>query len=347
MVRWRLLAFAAICSLQVTAGPIVYTFATTATGTLGATPFTNAPLVVTLAGDTSGVTAGPSPYAAFLINPGPATLIIGGLGAATLTDPMVAVSTYNSNLSGMDAVFIVDNAPGNGTGLVGTAGSAFYGYNLASSLGPIVSLGGVWNGGGPTNTFPTTAGTLEFASVQPPVFVPSTFTAVTTQNLTGYQGGTTTAPVFLVAGAPIGEVSGTISGQGAQDYYWFYWGGGVFAATASVTGASSGASYLFTYGVAGSSCSGGGSQTLNSGDSFTSTFASANLAPGQYCIGIDANSANDPNFSLTFDTPVNGVPEPSGFVLLSAGLGMIVLRRARRSPARFLNLKQDIRLTRR
>ena len=143
------------------------------------------------------------------------------------------------------------------------------------------------------------------------------------------QGGTTSSPVYL-EGTGIGGVAGTIGGQGSEDYYSFYWAGGAFSATASITGASSTASYLFTDGLVGSSCSGGASQTLNSGDSFTSTLASANLAPGQYCIGIDANSANDPNFSLTFNTPVSGVPEPSGFVLLFTGLGMIVVLRAKR-----------------
>ena len=239
---------------------------------------------------------------------------------------MVAVSTYDGNLNGMDAAFIVDNAPGNGTGLVGTAGSVFYGYNLASSLGPIVSLGGVWNGGGAGNAFPTSDGILEFASVQPPALVSSTFTAVTTQNLTGYQGGTTSAPVFLAGGSPIGEVSGTISGQGAQDYYSFYWGGGAFAATASVTGASSGASYLFSAGVAGT-CSSVGNDTLNNGDGFSGTISAGNLAAGQYCIGLDANNPNDPNFALTFDTPVSGAPEPGAFLLLSSGVVVIVASR--------------------
>lgn len=154
-----------------------------------------------------------------------------------------------------------------------------------------------------------------------------------TQTLNGFQGGTTSAPVLLLGGSPVAGLTGTIGGQGSEDYYQFYWGGGAFSATASITGASSTASYLFSDGPSyGISCSVGPSLTLNSGDSFTGTLASANLAPGQYCIGIDANSANDPNFSLTFNTPVSGAPEPSGFILLSAGLGMIgVLRRARRS----------------
>jgi hypothetical protein len=152
-----------------------------------------------------------------------------------------------------------------------------------------------------------------------------------TQTLNGFQGGTTAAPVFLLSGSPVAGVAGTISGFGSQDYYGFNWAGGAFSATASITGASGAASYLFTEGLGSSLCSGGASQTLNSGNSFTSTISNANLAPGQYCIGINANNANDPNFSLTFTTPVSGAPEPSGFALLFVGLATIgVLRRAKR-----------------
>jgi len=151
-----------------------------------------------------------------------------------------------------------------------------------------------------------------------------------TQTLNGFQGGTTSAPVVLLAGSPVAGLTGTIGGQGSEDYYLFYWGGGAFSATASITGASSTASYLFTDGLAGSSCSSGSSQTLNSGDGFTGTISNPSLAQGEYCIGLDANNANDPNFLLTFNTPVTGAPEPSGFVLLSAGLGVIGVLRAKR-----------------
>ena len=77
------------------------------------------------------------------------------------------------------------------------------------------------------------------------------------------------------------------------------------------------------------------SETLNSGDGFSGTISSGNLAPGQYCIGLDANSPDDPNFSLIFNTPVGGVPEPSTFFLFSAGIGLIgACRRAALSEAR-------------
>jgi hypothetical protein len=56
----------------------------------------------------------------------------------------------------------------------------------------------------------------------------------------------------------------------------------------------------------------------------------ADLAPGQYCLGLDADSVLDPGFPLTFNTPVNGAPEPSSLVPLFIALGMIgFLRRAK------------------
>jgi hypothetical protein len=155
------------------------------------------------------------------------------------------------------------------------------------------------------------------------------FTGTWTETLNGLQGGSSSAPVFLLGGSPIAGVSGSIGGQGAEEYYGFYWAGGAFSATASI--ATSDGSYLFTEGNAGSFCSGGASETLNSGDSFTNTIAIANLAPGQYCIGIENNGIPDPGFAMTFNTPVSGVvPEPSSLIPLSLALGIIgFIRRAK------------------
>ena len=157
--------------------------------------------------------------------------------------------------------------------------------------------------------------------------------------LTDLPGGSTSAPVGLISPGPVAGITATISAEMKEIYYDFQWRGGAFSATGTVTGASSGASYLFSTGVDGA-CASGGTSTLNSGDSFTGTIAIANLAAGQYCIGINTNSQTDPAFLLTFNTPVTPVtgaaqtPEPSGFVLLSIGLLMIgwrlLARRSRR-----------------
>jgi hypothetical protein len=153
--------------------------------------------------------------------------------------------------------------------------------------------------------------------------------------LLNFQGGLSSAPVGLPAGQLVSGITGSIGGSGSQDYYSFDWAGGLFSATASITGAPGGASYLFSAGAAGS-CGSGTSATLNSGDSFASTIET-NLASGQYCIGISTDGLDDPNFALTFNTPVTDqAPEPSGFVLLSIGLGMAgVLRLRKRSSGGF------------
>ena len=117
-------------------------------------------------------------------------------------------------------------------------------------------------------------------------------------------GGSGSSPVLLTAPV-VGQVTGTIGGLGSEDYYTFYWPGGAFSATASIAGASGGASYLFSEGASIDGCN-SATATLNSGDSFTSTIAITNLAPGSYCIGIDANNSNDPSFAITFNTPVDG-----------------------------------------
>jgi hypothetical protein len=151
------------------------------------------------------------------------------------------------------------------------------------------------------------------------------------------QGGTASDPTPL-PGSLVDSVSGTISGNGSQDYYSFAWTGGAFNVTASINGTGS-QSYAFSYGVSGiGGCNSLGSATLNSVDNFTGTVGNnANLAAGQYCIGIDANTVGDPGFGITFNTPVEGIapvsPEPSTFAMLLAGTGMMisVFRRKKRS----------------
>jgi hypothetical protein len=46
--------------------------------------------------------------------------------------------------------------------------------------------------------------------------------------------------------------------------------------------------------------------TLTAANSFAGTLTSPNLPAGYYCIGLNANSPNDPTFTLTFNTPVAG-----------------------------------------
>jgi hypothetical protein len=151
----------------------------------------------------------------------------------------------------------------------------------------------------------------------------SFFQSVVFNNL---PGGPSSTPVVLLSSAPVSGITGSIGGVGSMDYYSFYWPGGAFSASASITGApNSGASYVFSDGVAGS-CNSLASTTLNNSDGFSGTVATQNLAPGQYCIGLNANDPNDPLFSIAFNTAVEGVPEPATFALLLSGLMLISLR---------------------
>lgn len=157
--------------------------------------------------------------------------------------------------------------------------------------------------------------------------------------LNNLQGGPSSAPTSLNSPGLVAEITGSLTAEATQDYYDFQWLSGAFSVTASVPDATSGASYGFSVGAAGTCGSEEGSATLDSADSFTGTIAVANLAAGQYCIGIDTTSTMDPAFALIFNTPVSssssapsGVPEPSGFVSLSIGLLVISCRLlARRS----------------
>src|SRR5580692_4966531 len=115
---------------QLQASPITYIVTTTATGTLGGTAFTNAGLTVILTGDTSGIVPlDPAVDFFSLANPGLATVIVSGVGAATLTDQMYAVSTLNTPFNGSYGVGIEDP----GVSML-VDGVGLQGYNLATPL---------------------------------------------------------------------------------------------------------------------------------------------------------------------------------------------------------------------
>src|SRR5438093_6933061 len=69
------------CVSPLLATPITYSEVVTATGSLGASAFTNALVAITLTGDTANV-AGLGTF----LNPGVATVTVSGLGTATFTD---------------------------------------------------------------------------------------------------------------------------------------------------------------------------------------------------------------------------------------------------------------------
>jgi hypothetical protein len=178
-MRRFVMALAAIGFLSGTASAdlIDYTLTTTATGTLGASAFTDATVTVNVLANTSNIVFGPSPFDSFLVNPGSATVTISGLGTSTLTGSIEILSTFDSFLSGQSGVIIaqLDNPAGTSvSGIVAEEGTAFFGYNLQGPFGPILGTGGAASG--PANFFPTTRGNLHY-TIQPPILGPSTFTA--------------------------------------------------------------------------------------------------------------------------------------------------------------------------
>ena len=135
------LVLSGACFLQ--AEPITYTFTTTATGTFGGTPFTDAAVTVTSNADTSGVVSYLSGTEIFDNFPTSTTLNIAGFAPATFTDPTF---WEDPNESG-DIIFgIVDASTGfafctDCHALLGITalGSGLESYDLESSFGPVSS----------------------------------------------------------------------------------------------------------------------------------------------------------------------------------------------------------------
>jgi hypothetical protein len=181
-----LLASTAAAAVQ--AAPITYTVTSTATGTLGSSSFTNAPITVTLTGDTTAVV----PYlgiAGTLLNHGAGVVTIAGLGSANLTGSIVVLSTNTVLVQGFSGVVIAQEDAGHPpntsvTGILGATGPTFLGYNLQTPLGPVSGPGGVFNDGPTDAVFPTNRGTLSFAPGQNGTGT-ATFTAALVQSNAG------------------------------------------------------------------------------------------------------------------------------------------------------------------
>jgi hypothetical protein len=146
------------------AAAITYTISSTASGSLGATPFTNALVTVALTADTSGVT---EPAPGLFFNVGTATLTVAGLGTATLNDPdgYAAVLFPQSIFPDCPCFAIFDDGthfPASGTAILGLADAGLAGYDLQSAIGPLTGMGiepATEPDGSPV-AFSTTAGNL-------------------------------------------------------------------------------------------------------------------------------------------------------------------------------------------
>jgi hypothetical protein len=137
---------------QANAAPITYQFSGTNSGTIGGSSFTNALVVFTGSADTAnvqtllfeGVTFYAVPLNSLAVN-------IAGIGTATLTEPAEIIGLpqpiIDPDLPPLPLVLLgrTDNPPNleSITGIAATASTSFTGYDLKSSIGPIVGVGGV------------------------------------------------------------------------------------------------------------------------------------------------------------------------------------------------------------
>src|SRR6185369_13496825 len=147
------------------AAPITYQVSGIASGTIGASTFTNAQVTVTLTGNTSNVFfstfGGLCPLNVCFVNVGPATINISGIGTAAITG-----CTSTSSCTGQTAIYsfsmpvsIAPNFPvlpfvvigtldfppavDDFTGIGGIGSNTLLGYDLRTPIGPISGVGGV------------------------------------------------------------------------------------------------------------------------------------------------------------------------------------------------------------
>ncbi len=160
------------------------------------------------------------------------------------------------------------------------------------------------------------------------------------RDLGNLQGGSIQNPLALPEGV-VGVVSGSIGGESpANNFYQFDWdagdGNALFQASVKLTDADQGDIFDFELLKAGDDTP-IEDLVLNDANAFTQEM-SVELASGTYVIGLKTEALVDPEFTITFNTPVNGAssvdaPEPSSLALLAGALlalSPFVPRRKRR-----------------
>jgi len=155
-------------------------------------------------------------------------------------------------------------------------------------------------------------------------------TAPPNTTVVNLQGGTLANPVQLQSQGRIGQLNGSIGGAGAQDFYVFYWGGGLFQANAQLYGAPPLDKYQFElldqHGAVLETFA------LDQADNFTANLSHNLIKGANYEIGLIANNSNiDPSYSINFLTPVESVDEPGMATLTCLGLFFVGLKQWNRS----------------
>lgn len=186
-----------------------------------------------------------------------------------------------------------------------------YGYALVFGNGVNVTCSGAAG---------TTCGFLGFENYTFGLFDAAAGTQPT-RSLANVHGGSRDNPTPLPIGStPIGAVSGEIGQAPSSQFYEFFWNGGAFEASVEVEPSDPRESFLFELvamsldGIAGEVIQ---SLPFDSLSDFAATITHYGLAAGRYGIGLVATSPFDPPFTISFDTPVQGVvDEPASLALV-------------------------------
>ncbi len=110
------------------ASAMTYTLQVTGSGNLGGTSFTNAPVTIVLAGDTTVILTMAVAGSSYSYSLGTATVTVGGIGTQTFTDQMAIQVGYG-------AVWFLDVTLGRT--VLDTSNSVYNTYSLAKCIGPL------------------------------------------------------------------------------------------------------------------------------------------------------------------------------------------------------------------
>jgi hypothetical protein len=177
-----------VLGVAANASPIVFTYITIASGTIGSTSFTNALITISAVADTSNIVPVPSPRGLSLDN-SLASITIGSLGTFTFTTGTRFIVNHENGGGVVD----FSRSSLTGTDLIeGPVNSAFSSWDMLTSIGPITGEGTIlqWSEsqcGGclpPVPDVVTNGGTLVLFNASPDV----TFSAVLAPVFAGTPG---------------------------------------------------------------------------------------------------------------------------------------------------------------
>ncbi len=251
------------------------------------------------------------------------------LGSATSSVVIVQAVDHTAILGGGGPGPYVANGQLVMTGYSGPAGAFTETTDLNSNFGYVTAGGFCCGMNTPADGFSLTGAevfieTLSDGPLDVVGYVAG-FTSVlpaTPEVLSDFQGGSPDSPVILPEGLT-GQINGNIGGQyGADQFYGFTWGGGLFHTKASIFGAAPSDAFSFKlFDAAGTLI-----ENVYIGPSGFTGQIKGVLDEGLYKIGLTAWNPDDPGFTIDFFTPVgvaSAVPEPGVWAMLVAGFGLM------------------------